>query len=228
MSAGPALVLDGVRRRYGARTVLDGISLTLERGATLVVFGPNGAGKSTLLRVLATLLRPHGGSLSVLGHRLPGERREARGRVGYLGHEPLLYRDLTARENLAYYGRLYGVAPGRAGELLERVELTERADEPLHTYSRGMVQRVAAARAILHDPELLLLDEPAANLDPRAAALLAPLTGPGGGRTRVVTSHDPSGGLKDADLALGLRGGRAVLLAAAAETDAEQIGALYR
>lgn len=228
MTAAPALVLDALRRRYGARTVLDGVSLTLDRGRTLVVFGPNGAGKSTLLRVLATLLRPHGGSVTVLGRRLPAARNEVRAKIGYLGHEPLLHLDLTARENLAYYGRLYAVAPARTAELLERIELGARADEPLHTYSRGMVQRVAAARAVLHDPELLLLDEPAANLDPRAAALLQPLIGPGSGRTRVVTSHDPAGGLQGADLVLGLRDGRIELLADAAATTTAQIGALYR
>ncbi len=164
-------------RRYGLRAALDDVSFTLERGRTLVVFGPNGAGKSTLLRVLATLLRPHAGTARVLGHALPDEGWAVRGRVGLLTHEPLLYRDLSPRENLRFHARLHGVGPERVEEVLELVQLGLRTDDPLHTFSRGMVQRTAIARAILHDPDLLLLDEPRANLDPAAAALVEPLIG---------------------------------------------------
>ena len=224
----PAIELDGLTRRYGERVALQDVSLAVPVGATLVVFGPNGAGKSTLLRVLATLLRPHAGSARVLGRTLPGEGWAVRGRVGLLGHAPLLYRDLSGRENLAFHARLHGVALERADELIDRVGLTARADDQVHTYSRGMVQRLAVCRAVLHDPEVLLLDEPRANLDPAAAELVEPLIGPSSGRTRVVTSHDPAGGLAEADLALGLRAGRAALLGPAAEMDAAQIGALYR
>jgi heme exporter protein A len=222
-----AIELDGLTRRYGDREALADVGLTLDAGATLVVFGPNGAGKTTLLRVLATLLRPHGGSVRVLGHELPGQGWAVRGRIGFLGHAPLLYRDLTARENLRFHARLHDVAAARVDELLERVGLATRADEPVHTYSRGMVQRTAVARAVLHDPELLLLDEPTSNLDPHAAELVAPLIGPESGRTRVLTSHDPVGGLQGADLALGLRAGRVELLAPAGEVDRDAIGALY-
>jgi heme exporter protein A len=226
---GPAAIeLDGLTRRYGERVALDGVTLSLPAGATLVVFGPNGAGKSTLLRVLATLLRPHAGAARVLGHALPEEGWAVRGRLGLLAHEPLLYRDLTARENLRFHARLHDVAPARAEALLERVGLAARADEKVHTFSRGMVQRLAVCRAVLHEPELLLLDEPRANLDPAAAALVEPLVGAASGCTRVVTSHDPAGGLAEADLALGLRAGRAELLAPAAQVTLEQIGALYR
>jgi heme exporter protein A len=226
---GPAAVeLDGLTRRYGERVALDGVSLSLPAGATLVVFGPNGAGKSTLLRVLATLLRPHAGAARVLGHVLPAEGWAVRGRLGLLAHEPLLYRDLTARENLRFHARLHGVAPARGEALLEQVGLAARADEKVHTLSRGMVQRLAVCRAVLHEPELLLLDEPRANLDPAAIALVEPLVGAGSGCTRVVTSHDPAGGLAEADLALGLRAGRAELLAPAAQVAVDRIGALYR
>ena len=197
-------------------------------GATLVVFGPNGAGKSTLLRVLATLLRPHAGTVRVLGRALPDEGWAVRGRIGLLGHAPLLYRDLSGRENLAFHARLHGVALERASELLDAVGLSARADDKVHTYSRGMVQRCAVCRAVLHDPEVLLLDEPRANLDPAAAELVEPLIGASSGRTRIVTSHDPAGGLAEADLALGLRAGRADLVAPAGEIDAARIGALYR
>ncbi len=224
----PAIALEAVSRAYGERVALDGVSVEVPAGATLVVFGPNGAGKSTLLRILATLLRPHEGTVCVLGHAVPDEAWAVRGKVGFLGHEPLLYRELTGRENLRFHGRLHGVAPARVEELLERTRLTPRADEPVHTLSRGLVQRVAACRAVLHDPALLLLDEPRANLDPGSIDLVEPLVGRASGRTRVVTSHDPAGGLAEADLALGLRGGRAEIVAPAAQLDPGEIGALYR
>jgi heme exporter protein A len=228
VAAAPAIELAGLTRRYGERVALRDVTLSLPTGATLVVFGPNGAGKSTLLRVLSTLLRPHAGVARVLGRSLPDEGWAVRGRLGLLGHAPLLYRDLTGRENLVFHARLHGVALDRADELLERVGLTTRAGDKVHTYSRGMVQRLAVCRAVLHDPEVLLLDEPRANLDPAARELVEPLIGAASGRTRVVTSHDPAGGLAEADLALGLRAGSAALVATASEVDAEQIGALYR
>ena len=220
-----AIELAGVGRAYGERAALAGVTLSLQAGQTLVVFGPNGAGKSTLLRVLATLLRPTAGTATVLGCELPREAWKVRGRIGLLGHEPLLYRELSARENLRYHARLHKVAPERVEELLDAVGLARRAGDPISTYSRGMVQRAALARAVLHEPELLLLDEPRANLDPAAAEALEPLLS---NRTRVITSHDPTGGLAEADVALGLRDGRAALLAPAAEVTAAQIGELYR
>ncbi len=223
-----ALQLEGLARHYGEREALSGVSLTLQEGQTLVVFGPNGAGKSTLLRVLATLLRPHAGSVSVLGRRLPQESWAVRGRIGLLGHEPLLYRELTARENLRFHARLHGVALARVEEVLERVRMRERSAEPIRTLSRGMVQRVAIARAVLHDPQLLLLDEPRANLDPAAIELVDPLIGSTSGRTRVICSHDPSGGLAEADVVLGLRAGRPAMLRLAAETTRGEIAELYR
>jgi heme exporter protein A len=224
----PAIELRGLERRYGERVALTGLDLELGAGATLVVFGPNGAGKSTLLRVLATLLRPHSGLAKVLGRVLPGEGWAVRGRVGLLAHEPLLYRALSARENLRYHARLHGVGFDRVEELLECVGLGRRAEEPVRLLSRGLVQRVAVCRAVLHDPELLLLDEPRANLDPAASELVEPLIGAAAGRTRVITSHDPAGGLAEADVALGLRGGRPRLLAAAGTLDPDAIAELYR
>jgi heme exporter protein A len=219
-----AIELAGLTRAYGERIALRDVSLTLQAGRTLVVFGPNGSGKTTLLRVLATLLRPTLGRALVLGHELPGEAWAVRGRLGFLGHEPLLYRELTGRENLRFQARLFGVPLSRVEELLERLALGRVADDPVRTLSRGTVQRLAVARAVLHDPELLLADEPRANLDPAASELIAPLLA---GRTRVITSHDPSGGLAEADVALGLRGGRAVLLAPADQVSERDVGALY-
>ena len=225
MADAKAIELAGLTRAYGDRVALADVSLVLEAGRTLVVFGPNGAGKSTLLRVLATLLRPSEGTARVLGRELPREAWAVRGKVGLLAHEPLLYRELTGRENLRFQARLHRVAPERIDELLERLQLGRRADDPVRTLSRGMVQRMAVARAVLHDPELLLLDEPRANLDPAAIDLVEPLLA---GRTRVITSHDPAGGLAEADVALGLRGGRAALFAEAGQVTEREIGALYR
>jgi len=202
--------VEGLERRYGDRVALSGVSFTLDEGQTLVVLGPNGAGKTTLLRVLATLLRPHSGSVAVLGASLPGEAWKVRGRVGYLGHEPALYRSLTARENLLFSARLHGVADGRVDELLDRVGLARRGNDRVDEFSRGMKQRVAAARAVLHDPELLLLDEPLSAVDPGAADLLEPLIGRASGRTRVVVTHDVEHGTREADQVLRLRAGRQV------------------
>ena len=224
----PAVALREVRRAYGERVALAGVTLTLPRGATLAVFGANGAGKTTLLRVLATLLRPHGGEAVVLGRALPREAWAVRGRIGLLAHEPLLYRDLTALENLRVHARLHGVEGGRAVELLEAVGMARRADEPVRSLSRGMAQRVAICRALLHEPELLLLDEPLANLDPGIAGAVAPLIGRASGATRVLISHDVEQGLEEADLVLGLRGGRPELLGPAAEIGADDVRKLYR
>jgi heme exporter protein A len=224
---GPAVELTDLGRAYGERVALAGVSLSLPRGATLAVFGANGAGKTTLLRILATLLRPHAGTARVLGRELPGEGWAVRGRIGLLAHEPLLYRDLTARENLRFHARLHGVARERVDALLEAVGMARRADEPVHTLSRGMAQRVAICRAVLHEPELLLLDEPFANLDPGAATAVSPLIGRESGAARVVISHDVAHGLADADFVLGLRAGRPAVVGAAGEVGEGALRELY-
>jgi heme exporter protein A len=223
-----ALELRSLTRRYGERLALADVTVSLEAGQTLAVLGPNGAGKTTLLRLLATLLRPHAGEVSVLGHALPKESWAVRGRIGLLGHEPLLYRELSARENLAFHAALHGVAADRVEQLLSAVAMERRAEEPLRTLSRGMVQRVAVCRALLHDPELLLLDEPRANLDPAASELVEPLIGRASGRTRVIVSHDPAGVLAEADLVLGLVRGRVQLLTAPGQIDPSALRQLYR
>jgi heme exporter protein A len=223
-----AVEVEGLARHFGEREALGDVSLALPEGSTLVVFGPNGAGKTTLLRVLAGLLRPHAGVVRVLGAALPEHAHEMRGRVGLIGHEPLLYRELTARENLRFHARLHGVEEQRVEDVLGAVGMEGRASEPLRSLSRGMVQRVAVARAVLHDPPLLLLDEPYANLDPAAVELLEPLIGTSSGRTRVICSHDPAGGLAEADSVLGLHAGRVALSAPAADTGTDTITELYR
>jgi heme exporter protein A len=139
-----AIELESLERRYGERVALSGVTVRVGEGETLAVLGPNGAGKTTLLRVLAGLLRPHGGKARVLGAELPGERWKLPGRVGYLGHEPLLYRELSGRENLRYHAQLHDVNGDRVEELLLATGMEARADEPLRDLSAGMVQRLAS------------------------------------------------------------------------------------
>ena len=216
-------------RRSGEPAALAGGSAALGCGETLTVLGRNGAGKTTLLRVLATLVQPHGGSLRVLGHELPREAYALRAQVGMLGHETLLYRDLTARENLTFYARLYEVpdAEARITELLEATGMAHRAEEPVWNLSRGMAQRIAVCRTVLHRPALLLLDEPHAHLDPEAAALVEPLIGRASGATRVLVSHDVEHAVAEADRVLGLRDGRVVVDAPAREITPASVHAVY-
>jgi heme exporter protein A len=222
-----AIELRNLTRRFGERTALKGVTLTLPAGATLAVLGRNGAGKSTLLRILATLLRPHQGEVTILGEPLPTRAFAVRGRLGYLGHEPLLYRDLSGRENLQYHARLHRVPNERVEELLGVVEMRQRADDPVRLLSRGMVQRLAVCRAVLHRPQVLLLDEPRANLDPGAETLVESLIGRAADVTRVLTSHDPQAVLHETDLVLGLTEGRTAFLAAPDQLQSAQVRALY-
>jgi heme exporter protein A len=203
-----AIELEQLERRFGERVALAGVSVSVPAGATLAVLGGNGAGKTTLLRVLAGLLRPHGGSARVLGAALPDERWKLPAQIGYLGHEPLLYRELSGRENLRYHAELHGVPVARIDAVLTELDIAHRADEPVRDLSKGLVQRLAVARAVLHEPTLLLLDEPRANLDPLAAELAEPLIGRSSGRTRVLVSHDVTGALEESDVAIGLKSGR--------------------
>ncbi|HUA70615.1 MAG TPA: ABC transporter ATP-binding protein [Solirubrobacteraceae bacterium] len=222
-----AIELRGLYRHFGERAVLRNVSLQVPVGSTLAVLGRNGAGKSTLLRILATLLRPHAGDVLVFGEALPRRGFAVRGRLGLLAHDPLLYRDLSARENLGYHARLFGVGDERVEELLDAVRMGARADEPVRLLSRGMVQRVAVCRTVLHAPSLLLLDEPLANLDPSAVELVAPLIGRAAGATRVLTSHDPQAALAEADLVLGLEDGRAAFLTSPDKVDSAAVNRLY-
>lgn len=206
--AAPAIRVAGLRRDYGDRPALEGVGFELVAGESLVVLGPNGAGKTTLLRVLATLLRPSGGEATVLGCSLPEEAWKLRGRIGYLGHEPLLYRDLSGRENLRFQARLHGqpraAAEARIEQLLRAVGMDRRADERVAELSAGMRQRLSICRCVLHGPELLLLDEPDSNLDAEGRELARELIGPGAGRSRVVVTHDPDRHLPEAGQVLRL------------------------
>ena len=175
----------GIEKRYGRRRVLTSVDLVVPAGGFAVVTGPNGSGKTTLLRVLSGLAAPTRGRLTVAVDR---------GSIGYLAHEPLVYRELTALENLDLYGRLYRVAERREriGMVLERFGLWDARNERVSTFSRGMGQRLALCRTLLHDPELVLLDEPHAALDDEGAEILdRELAALAGERTLVVATHDP-------------------------------------
>ena len=223
----PAIELRGLARYFGERVALSEVSAQVPAGTTLAVLGRNGAGKSTLLRILAALLRPHSGDVEVFGEPLPRRAWAVRSKIGLLAHEPLLYRELSGRENLEYHARLHRVSRERVEEVLAAVGMERRAEEPVRLLSRGMVQRLAIARAVLHDPQLLLLDEPRANLDPAAAELVEPLIGRPSGRTRVLTSHDPQAALAEADAVLALRDGRVVFSGPPGEFGEDRLRELY-
>jgi heme exporter protein A len=223
----PAIDLRGLTRHFGERTALRDVSVRVAAGSTLAVLGRNGAGKSTLLRILATLLRPHAGEVSLFGEPLPRRAWAVRGRVGLLAHEPLLYAELTGRENLVYHARLHEAPMERVDEVLDAVDMQRRGDDPVRLLSRGMVQRLAVARTALHRPQLLLLDEPKANLDPAAAELVEPLIGRSSGCTRVLTSHDPAAALAEADVVLALKDGRPAYVGPPAGLDAARVRELY-
>ena len=181
-------------KTFGVKPVLRGLDFSVERGEFVALLGPNGAGKTTFLRILATLSRPKMGEVVVAGFRLPAQAAAIRQRLGVVSHQPLLYGDLSAEENLQFYARMYalrGYEP-RLEEVLRMVGLYARRRDLVREFSRGMQQRLAIARSILHDPDILLFDEPHTGLDQDAAAMLDGLLSEiaSGGRTVVMTSHD--------------------------------------
>jgi heme exporter protein A len=188
-----AVELRGVTRLFGASPALVRVDLSVQRGEAVVLRGPNGAGKSTLLRVVATALSPTYGAGSVLGFDLASEREEIRRRCELLTHRTRLYEELTARENLEVFARLLGIPRTRVDEALERVALTDAAGDRVRTFSAGMRQKVAVARAIVRDPELLLLDEPTTGLDDAARQVVERmiLDAAAEGRTLVIATHQP-------------------------------------
>ncbi len=190
------MLLDNVTRVFGVAPGIVRVDLRVERGEVLLVRGPNGAGKSTLLRVMATVLSPTYGSGSVLGFDLVRDRAEIRRGVELLGHRTRLYEDLTARENLRFACRLYGIGAEGVQAALDRVGLSDAADERVHGYSQGMRQRVALARVLVRRPEVLLLDEPYAGLDAQAKQLVDEVIDEArtGGRTVVLATHDQGRG----------------------------------
>ena len=209
---GPAIVAAGVRKDYGDRAVLRGVDLTVGWGEIAVLFGANGAGKTTLLRILAGLTRADAGTTHIAGRPMHRRGNRARRLVGFAGHQTMLYNDLTCRENLAFYARLYGIrdAGRKIDEVLEQATLSDRANRRVRTLSHGMQKRLAMARAILHRPAVLLLDEPESGLDAQSVATLGDLlqNWAASGRAALLTTHSAEVGLAWADRSLTLAGGR--------------------
>jgi len=206
-----ALEMEGVTRRFGNRTALEDVTLRVPAGRSVRLTGANGAGKTTLLAVAAGVLAADSGTVSVFGRR-PGNSDDTARLIGYMADAPLVYEALSARENLMFYGRLYGLhAPdGRIGELLDLVGLADRAGDPVTAYSAGMQRRLDLARAVLHEPRLLLMDEPANSLDADGIDILTGLlaTYRAGDRAVLFTSHSVQAGDDWADETLVIERGR--------------------
>lgn len=181
-------------KRFGLKTVLRGLDFDVKQGEFVALLGPNGAGKTTFLRILASLSRPSLGEVQIAGYHLPNQAAAVRRRLGVVSHLPLLYGDLTAEENLRFYGRMYGLVDldRRIADVLELVGLAPRRRDLVRTFSRGMQQRLAIGRAVLHDPEVILFDEPHTGLDQDACTMLDTVLREvaARGRTVVMTSHD--------------------------------------
>ncbi len=192
-----------LKKSFGLRPVLRGVDLAVAPGECLALLGPNGAGKTTLLRILATLSKPTAGLVRVAGLPLPAAAGEVRRRLGVVAHHPLLYSDLTAAENLDFYARLYGLRDygGRVAAVLEQVGLAARRHDLVRTFSRGMQQRLAIGRALLHNPAVMMFDEPYTGLDPQAAEMLDQVLAEArrAGRTILLTTHDLARALTLAD-----------------------------
>jgi heme ABC exporter ATP-binding subunit CcmA len=232
IAANVTLRLDRVEKTDGRLRALTGVSLEFRPGQVAAVLGPNGAGKSTLLGILSTLVPPSAGSVTWGEERL-GRTSRLRSRIGYVGHDPGVYGDLTAAENLRLYAALYGLGDpaGRARALLARVGLGEvRADAPARTFSRGMQQRLALARALLPEPDLLLFDEPGSALDPAGAAWLTTVVAAerAAGRVVILVTHDLEAAAAVAEHVVVLRRGRVAFDQTRARWDAPDVRALYQ
>lgn len=226
-----AIELVHVSKVFGTRKAVDDVTLALPVGAFLSIFGPNGAGKTTLLRVLSTLARPTEGQVFVAGVDVREEPDEARARIGLISHQPMVYPDLTAQENLMLYARLYGVPDPekRVAQLLDAVGLSHRRLDAVRTFSRGMTQRVAIARALVHDPDVVLLDEPYSGLDPHAVEIFDDLIAQvREGRTFVMVSHDLAKGFSLCTHALVMARGRIVAFDEKDNLDFDAFAQLYR
>lgn len=224
-----AVCAEGLVKAFGDRKALGGVSFELPAGSFLSIFGPNGAGKTTLLRVLSTLSRPSAGKLSVLGIDALENPGDLRARIGLISHKPMVYGDLSASENLEFFARLYGAPDkGRIRELLQLVELDHRRNDAARTFSRGMTQRLSIARALVNDPDLVLLDEPYSGLDPHAMQLFDELIERvRDGRTFVMVSHDLDKGLSLCSHALVLARGKVVSFQRREEIDEAAFRQLY-
>ncbi len=229
--AAPAVEVKGLSKHFGSATALGGIDLSLPAGEFLTVFGPNGAGKTTFMRIVATLARPSGGVVRIFGQDTHDAPAAVRRRLGLVTHRSLLYGSLSAYENVVFFARMFGVADAeeRARQILVDLGLEHRMDDPVQTYSRGMEQRAAIARALVHGPEVLLLDEPFSGLDPDARARLRALLGGSdrGNRTVILTSHDLGRGAELADRVAILARGRLVYDAPADDIPTGSMAQVY-
>jgi heme exporter protein A len=218
-------------KSFGIHPVLRGVELDVPRGEFLTLLGPNGAGKTTLLRILATLSRPTSGEVRVGGWPLPEAAARVRPHLGLISHQTLLYGELTAAENLRFFARVYhlGAAEGRMQEVLEAVGLAGRQHDLVESFSRGMQQRLAIARAILHEPEVMLLDEPYTGLDQSAAAMLDELlrSVATAGRTVVMTTHDLARGLASCDQVAILSRGKIAFQGRSEGLASAELGRIY-
>ncbi len=223
----PAIQVSGLSKHFGPATALGDVDFSLAAGEFLTIFGPNGAGKTTMMRIVATLARPSSGSVRIFGQDLASAPAAIRRRIGLVTHRSLLYASLSAFQNVAFFARMFGVdnAEDRAREILVEMGLKHRMDDPVQTYSRGMEQRCAIARALVHRPDILLLDEPFSGLDPDAVARLESLVASpdganrpdGAPRTVILTSHDLGRGAELATRVAILARGRLVFDAPAAD-----------
>lgn len=222
----------GLRKCFGYKTVLQDLDLEVKQGEFLSLVGPNGSGKTTLLRVLASLSRADAGQLEISSWKIPEQAEQARRQVGLVSHQPLLYRDLTAEENLWFFSRLYRVEDyrGRSLQVLEDVGLVERKDDLVRTFSRGMMQRLSIARAVIHDPDVLLFDEPYTGLDQDAGGQLDNILRKfsSRGRTILMTSHDLSRAAGLAERVAVLSRGRIAASTAGDDLSAARLVAFYR
>jgi heme exporter protein A len=199
----PAIQITGLTKAFGNQVALRGVDLSVAEGEFLTLFGPNGAGKTTLIRVVASLMRPTSGQVSIQGKDLDRAATSVRRHIGLISHNPLLYGDLTPDENLRFFARMYDLpkATDRIDAVLEQVGLVARRRDPVRTFSRGMVQRLAIARAILHNPVIMLLDEPYTGLDLQAADMLRSVLQElaASDRTVILTTHNLEQGLEMCD-----------------------------
>jgi heme exporter protein A len=207
-----AVTVSQLVKTFNHRPALKDVSLTIGRGEKLVIFGPNGAGKTTLLKILATLMKPGSGTVRIEGYSLDQDAEQIRRRIGVVSHQSYLYGGLTAFENLEFYAKLHDIPnPGRkVREVVDLVAMTPRINDRVDTFSRGMQQRVSIARSLLHDPSILLLDEPETGLDQAAIATVWSLLRERG-RTIIMTTHSLERGLEIADRVVILNKGRVVL-----------------
>ncbi|MBN1138672.1 MAG: heme ABC exporter ATP-binding protein CcmA [Anaerolineae bacterium] len=228
----PAIRVLKLTKAFGHRAALRGVDLKVAEGEFLTLFGPNGAGKTTLIRILASLARPSSGAVHVRGQDLGKGATAVRRQIGLISHNPLLYGDLTADENLRFFARLYDLpdAAARIDAVLEQVGLASRRRDPVRTYSRGMVQRLTIARAVLHDPAIMLLDEPYTGLDLQAADMLRGVLQElaASNRTVILTTHNLEQGLEMCSRAAILNRGRIGWQGRRDEVDLDGMKEVYR